>query len=258
MRIDVITLFPDLFEPFTQQGVVRRAYDSGVVQLRLWQLRDFATGNYRRIDDRPFGGGPGMVMAAQPLADALTAIRSDRNEPAEQQAPVVLFSPQGTTLTHERVSAFAAEDKGVIVVCGRYEGIDQRFIDRYVDAQWSLGDFVLSGGEIAAIAWLDAVARLMPGVLGDADSHGQDSFNAALDGMLDCPHYTRPEAWEGAAVPAPLLSGNHAAIAAYRRQQSLVATARSRPDLIHAARAAGALSKADEVILKASAPDLPS
>ncbi|MFZ9990197.1 MAG: tRNA (guanosine(37)-N1)-methyltransferase TrmD, partial [Burkholderiaceae bacterium] len=121
----------------------------------------------------------------------------------------------------------------------------------------SLGDFVLSGGEIAAIAWLDAVARLMPGVLGDADSHGQDSFNAALDGLLDCPHYTRPETWEGATVPAPLLSGNHAAIAAYRRQQSLVATARSRPDLIHAARAAGALSKADEVILKASAPDSP-
>lgn len=255
MRIDVITLFPDLFEPFTQQGVVRRAYDSGVVQLKLWQLRDFATGNYRRVDDRPFGGGPGMVMAAQPLTDALAAIRADRREATEHQAPVVLFSPQGGTLTHDRISAFAAEDKGVILVCGRYEGIDQRFIDRYVDAQWSLGDFVLSGGEIAAIAWLDAVARLMPGVLGDAESHGQDSFNTALDGLLDCPHYTRPEIWEDATVPASLLSGNHAAIAAYRREQSLLVTARSRPDLIDAARAAGTLSAKDEAILKAAPPN---
>jgi tRNA (guanine37-N1)-methyltransferase len=249
MRIDVITLFPDLFEPFQRQGVVRRAYDSGAIELRLWQLRDFATGNYRRIDDRPFGGGPGMVMAAQPLIDALTAIKADRAEPEGQRAPVVVFSPQGESITHRQVSGFASANQGAILICGRYEGIDQRFIDRHVDQQWSLGDFVLSGGEIAAIAWLDAVARLLPGVLGDADSHGQDSFNPSLDGLLDCPHYTRPEVWEGVRVPEALLSGNHAAIAAYRRHESLVVTARSRPDLIEAARRSGSISPAEEGLL---------
>lgn len=249
MRIDVITLFPDLFVPFQQQGVVRRAFDSGAVNLKLWQLRDFASGNYRRVDDRPFGGGPGMVMAAQPLTDALSAIRADRAEPQAMQAPVVLFSPQGETITHARVAAQAASSRGVILVCGRYEGIDQRFVDRFVDLQWSLGDFVLSGGEIAAIAWLDAVARLLPGVLGDADSHLQDSFNDTLDGLLDCPHYTRPEVWEGRAVPDALLSGNHAAIAAYRRQQSLRVSAHSRPDLVDEARRTQALTPADEAFL---------
>ena len=249
MRIDVITLFPDLFVPFQQQGVVRRAFDSGAVSLKLWQLRDFASGNYRRVDDRPFGGGPGMVMAAQPLMDALSAIRADRAEPQAMQAPVVLFSPQGETITHARVAAQAASSQGVILVCGRYEGIDQRFVDRFVDLQWSLGDFVLSGGEIAAIAWLDAVARLLPGVLGDADSHLQDSFNDTLDGLLDCPHYTRPEVWEGRAVPDALLSGNHAAISAYRRQQSLRVSAHSRPDLVDEARRTQALTPADEAFL---------
>ena len=153
----------------------------------LWNLRDYADGNYRRVDDRPFGGGPGMVMMAEPLARCLAAVRAARAEPLAHQAPVVLFSPIGQTLDHSAVQTWS-ESAGAVLVCGRYEGIDQRFIDQCVDTQISLGDYVLSGGEIAAIALLDAVARLQPGVLNDAGSHQQDSFNPALDGLLDCPH----------------------------------------------------------------------
>ena len=246
MRFDVVTLFPELFKPFLESGVTRRAYESKQVDVRLWNVRDFAEGNYRRVDDRPFGGGPGMVMMAEPLARCVDAIRADR----AGKAPVVLFSPIGTRLDHSQVEAWSASE-GAVLLCGRYEGLDQRFIDRYVDVQLSLGDFVLSGGEIAAMALLDAVARLQPGVLGDEESPQFDSFHPALDGLLDCPHYTRPEEWLGTKAPAELLSGHHARIDKWRRERRLEITARHRPDLIASARAQGLLSKADEAFLSA-------
>lgn len=249
MRFDVITLFPELFAPFLAAGVTRRAYESKLVDVRLWNLRDFAEGNYRRVDDRPFGGGPGMVMMAAPLHKCLEAIRADQ----PGKLPVVLFSPIGRRLDHTAVERWSASE-GAILVCGRYEGIDQRFIDQHVDMQISLGDFVLSGGEIAAMALLDAVARLQPGVLNDEGSHAADSFNPALDGLLDCPHYTRPEEWAGVGVPPELMSGHHAQIERWRRQQRLALTARERPDLIEAARAAGGLTPADLAFL-ANAPE---
>ena len=227
MRFDVITLFPEMFAPLTTVGINRRAFESGVLDLHLTNPRDFAPGNYRRVDDRPFGGGPGMVMMAEPLAQAVQHIRAQRQD----QAPVVLFSPIGTALNHARVQAWA-QSEGAILICGRYEGLDQRFIDRYVDIQISLGDFVLSGGELPAMVLLDAVARLLPGVLGDQDSHVQDSFNPAVQGLLDCPHYTRPEEWEGQRVPDVLLSGHHEKIEAWRMQQRRELTEKLRPDLL--------------------------
>ena len=249
MRFDVITLFPELFTAFLQSGVTRRAYESGLVDVRFWNPRDFADGNYRRVDDRPFGGGPGMVMLAEPLALCLEKIQLDRaSVTAAPVAPVLLFSPVGKTLNHTDVQTWSA-GAGAILICGRYEGLDQRFIDRYVDAQISLGDFVLSGGEIAAMALLDAVARLQPGVLNDQDSHHFDSFNPALDGLLDCPHYTRPETWRGQSVPAMLLSGNHAHIERWRREQRLALTFAQRPELVRQARRAGQLSPLDEAFL---------
>ena len=244
MRFDVITLFPELFAPFLASGVTRRAYESKQVEVVLWNPRDFADGNYRRIDDRPFGGGPGMVMMAEPLSACLDAALAARGT----AAPVLLFSPIGETLRHEAVERWSAGE-GAVLVCGRYEGIDQRFIDARVTHQLSIGDFVLSGGEIPAMALLDAVARLQPGVLGDADSHVQDSFNPALDGLLDCPHYTRPEQWMGEGVPPVLLSGHHVQIERWRRDQRLAITQQKRPDLIEAAREAGRLSPADEKAL---------
>ena len=260
MRFDIITLFPELFAPFLESGVTRRAYSSGQVAVHLWNPRDWAEGNYRRVDDRPFGGGPGMVMMAEPLQHCLEAIRAARVEAdAREQAepaPVVLFSPIGTTLRHAVVADWA-ESRGAVLLCGRYEGIDQRFIDAHVTHQISLGDFVLSGGEIAALALLDAVARLQPGVLNDEGSHLEDSFNPAVDGLLDCPHYTRPEEWQGQRVPPELLSGHHAQIERWRRDQRLALTARHRPELIAAARAAGRLNRADEAVLaKAGAAGL--
>ncbi len=248
MRFDVITLFPELFVPFLNTGVTRRAYASGAVDVQLWNLRDHAEGNYRRVDDRPFGGGPGMVMMAPPLARCLQAIRTARAETPGTEAPVVLFSPIGMPLQHAAVAQWATS-QGAVLLCGRYEGIDQRFIDAHVNVQISLGDFVLSGGEIAALALLDAVARLQPGVLHEEGSHQFDSFNPALDGLLDCPHYTRPPDWEGRSVPPELMSGHHAQIERWRRDQRLALSAQHRPDLVAQARTAGALSKADEAIL---------
>jgi tRNA (guanine37-N1)-methyltransferase len=246
MRFDVVTLFPELFAPFLTSGITRRAFESGQVNVQLANPRDFAQGNYRRVDDRSFGGGPGMVMMAEPLALCLGNIKSARAD----AAPVVLFSPIGKPLNHATVERFSA-GAGAILICGRYEGIDQRFIDAHVDEQISLGDFVLSGGEIAAMALLDAVARLQPGVLGDEGSHQQDSFNPALDGLLDCPHYTRPESWRGVGIPDVLLSGHHAQIERWRRDQRLRLTAQHRPDLITQARQAGLLSPLDEKTLRA-------
>jgi len=245
MRFDVITLFPELFTPFLTSGVTRRAYESGLVNVKFWNPRDFADGTYRRVDDRPFGGGPGMVMLAAPLSLCLSAICVDR---ASVGDPVVLFSPVGDVLTHHGVEGWSSS-KGAVLICGRYEGIDQRFIDKYVTHQISLGDFVLSGGEIAAMALLDAVARLQPGVLNDEGSHQQDSFNPALDGLLDCPHYTRPEDWQGQTVPAVLMSGNHASIEIWRREQRLSLTQKQRPELVDKARVASQLTVKDEVFL---------
>ncbi len=248
MRFDIVTLFPELFGPFLESGVTRRAFEAKLVDVRLWNPRDFSEGNYRRVDDRPFGGGPGMVMLAEPLARCLQAIEQERGA----RAPVVLFSPVGPRLDHAGVEGWSAS-AGAVLVCGRYEGVDQRFIDTHVDVQLSLGDFVLSGGEIAAIALLDAVARLQPGVLNEPGSHAADSFNPAIDGLLDCPHYTRPEEWQGQRVPEDLLSGHHARIDRWRRERRLEATARLRPDLLEAARAAGRLQAPDEAFLAALA-----
>lgn len=248
MRFDIITLFPELFEPFLKIGITRRAYEAGLVHVRLWNPRDYAEGNYRRVDDRPFGGGPGMVMMAEPLAACLSAIRSERGQ-GRDVAPLILFSPIGKTLRHAEVQRWS-DSQGAVLLCGRYEGIDQRFIDSYVDGQISVGDFVLSGGEIAAMTLLDAVARLQPGVLNDEGSHQLDSFNPALDGLLDCPHYTRPEQWQGQSVPDALVSGHHINIERWRRDQRLLLTARLRPELIEAARIAAKLTPQDEAVLK--------
>jgi len=247
MRFDVITLFPELFSPHLTQGVTRRAFASGQVDVRLWPLRDFAEDNYRRVDDRPYGGGPGMVMLVEPLERALAAVQAARG----RAAPLVHFTPTGRRIDQSVVADFASGE-GAVLLCGRYEGIDQRFLDRHVDIELSLGDFVLSGGELPALTLLDAIARLMPGVLGDEQSHLQDSFE---QGLLDCPHYSRPERLPGgAAVPDVLLSGNHAAIDAWRREQSLLLTAERRPDLVASARAAGLLDAADEAVLWARRP----
>lgn len=247
MRFDVVTLFPELFGPHLSQGVTRRAFESGQVDVRLWQLRDFADDNYRRVDDRPYGGGPGMVMLAEPLERALKAVRDDRAE--AQPAALIHFSPTGRRIDQELIAELAV-GHGAVLLCGRYEGIDQRIIDRHVTLELSLGDFVLSGGELPALAMLDAVARLQEGVLHDAQSHQQDSFS---EGLLDCPHYSRPERLvtpEGEMqVPKELLSGHHLQIARWRRERSLEITAMRRPDLIAAARAAGRLSRMDEQFL---------
>jgi len=255
MRFDVITLFPELFAPFLSTGVTRRAYESGQVQVRLWNPRDFSEGSYRRVDDRPFGGGPGMVMMAEPLALCLEAIRAERAVTDNAPVPVVLFSPIGQPLNHSVVEGWAAS-AGAVLLCGRYEGVDQRFIDAHVDCQISLGDFVLSGGEIAAMALIDAVTRLQPGVLNDAGSHQLDSFNPALDGLLDCPAYARPENWRGISVPAAMLSGHHAEIERWRREQRLALTLERRPELLYAARANDRLTPRDEAFLAAKAADI--
>lgn len=243
MRFDVLTIFPELFAPHLTLGVTRRAFESRQVDVRLWPLRDFAEDNYRRVDDRPYGGGPGMVMLAEPLERAIAAVKADRGE---AEPAIVHFSPTGRRMDQALVQSLAA-GPGAVLLCGRYEGIDQRVLERHVTLEISLGDFVLSGGELPALALLDAVARLQDGVLGDAQSHQQDSFS---DGLLDCPHYSRPEVLpDGRAVPAVLLSGHHADIRRWRREQSLALTAARRPDLIEAARAAGRLSRSDEAFL---------
>jgi tRNA (guanine37-N1)-methyltransferase len=246
MRFDIVTLFPELFGPHLEHGITRRAFAPDKVDVRLWPLRDFAEDAYRRVDDRPYGGGPGMVMLAEPLLRALSAIRGERGG----AAPVVHFTPTGRRIDQDVVNEFAS-GAGAVLLCGRYEGVDQRFIDCHVTHELSLGDFVLSGGELPALALLDAVARLQHGVL-NAPSHQQDSFS---DGLLEGPSYSRPEKLmleaDEIAVPAVLLSGHHGEIARWRREQSLALTARRRPELIAAARAAGRLTPADERYLDA-------
>jgi tRNA (guanine37-N1)-methyltransferase len=245
MQFDVVTLFPEMFAAITQSGITRRAFEQKKCGLALWNPRDFTTDNYRTIDDRPYGGGPGMVMLAKPLEAAIDAARERQTGQGLPKPHVVYLSPQGRPLTHQRVMQMTTEP-GLVLLCGRYEAVDQRLLERCVDEEISLGDFVLSGGELPAMALMDAVIRQLPGVLNDQGSAIEDSF---VNGLLDCPHYTRPEVYEDMAVPAVLLGGHHAEIEKWRRQQSLLATAKKRPDLIAQARSAGLLSRADEKFL---------
>lgn len=238
MRIDVISLFPEFVAQCAAFGVVGRAGERGLLSVHGWNPRDHAEGSYRRVDDRPFGGGPGMVMLIDPLRASLRAARDADPAPAK----VVYLSPQGRPLTQALVRELAAAER-LVLLCGRYEGVDERLIQAEVDEEISIGDYVLSGGELAAAVLIDAVARLQDGVLNDADSAIQDSFEN--DGLLDCPHFTRPVEHELGAVPAVLLSGNHAQIARWRRSQSLGRTRERRPDLVDE----GALSKADRKLL---------
>lgn len=250
MQFDVVTLFPEMFRALTDWGITSRAVKQERFGLRTWNPRDFTTDSYRTIDDRPYGGGPGMVMLARPLEDAIAAAKAAQ---AAQgiESRVVMMSPQGATMNHERVMEFAQEP-GLVLLCGRYEAIDQRLIDRVVDEEVSLGDFVLSGGELPAMALMDAVVRQLPGVLNDSQSAVQDSF---VEVLLDCPHYTRPEEYAGVRVPDVLLGGHHKEIEAWRRRESLKNTQQKRPDLIDRARRKKMLSRADEAWLASLAKE---
>jgi len=245
MQFDVITLFPEMFAAITQSGVTRRAFEQKKCQIEMWNPRDFTSDRHRTVDDRPYGGGPGMVMLAKPLQAAIQAAKARQAAFGKVEPKVIYLSPQGQRLTHRRVMQLA-DLSGMILLCGRYEAVDQRLLDSCVDEEISLGDFVLSGGELPAMALMDAVIRQIPGVLHDDASAVQDSF---VNGLLDCPHYTRPEVFESQAVPPVLLGGNHAEIEKWRRQRALEASVQKRPDLIQAARAAGLLSRADEKFL---------
>jgi tRNA (guanine37-N1)-methyltransferase len=245
MQFDVITLFPEMFTALTQSGITRRAFEQKKCELALWNPRDFTTDRHRTVDDRPYGGGPGMVMLAKPLQAAILAAKERQAQLSAIPSRVIYLSPQGKPLTHQRVMNFS-QQSGLVLLCGRYEAVDQRLLDHYVDEEISLGDFVLSGGELPAMALMDAVIRQLPGVLHDDASAIEDSF---VNGLLDCPHYTRPEVFDDQTVPAVLLGGNHAEIEKWRRQKSLLASHQKRPDLIVQARAAGLLSKADEKFL---------
>ena len=224
IRFDCVTLFPQMFAAVTDAGITRRALEQGLWDLVLWNPRDFTSDSYRTVDDRPYGGGPGMVMLAEPLEKAIAAAKAA----AATGARVVHLSPQGRLLDHERVAALTAEAR-LVLLCGRYEGVDERLVNRCVDEELSIGDYVVSGGELAAMVLIDAVVRLLPGVLGDEQSAQQDSF---VDGLLDCPQYTRPEEYQGEAVPSVLLSGHHAQITRWRRKQSLGRTWLRRPELL--------------------------
>ncbi|CAN7343005.1 tRNA (guanosine(37)-N1)-methyltransferase TrmD [Duganella sp. Dugasp56] len=245
MQFDVVTLFPEMFAALTQSGVTRRAFEQNKCGLSLWNPRDFTTDNHRTVDDRPYGGGPGMVMLAKPLEATLNAAKQRQTDAGLPAPRVVFMSPQGKQLTHERVMQLKQEP-GLVILCGRYEAVDQRLLDRCVDEEISLGDFVLSGGELPAMALMDAVIRQIPGVLNTDASAIEDSF---VNGLLDSPHYTRPETYEGVGVPPVLMGGNHAEIEKWRRQRMLEATARKRPDLLVKAREAGLLTKHDERFL---------
>ena len=245
MQFDVVSLFPEMFAALTQSGVTRRAFEQERWGLTLWNPRDFTTDRHRTVDDRPYGGGPGMVMLAKPLEATINAAKARQVERGLPSPRVVFMSPQGKPLTHERVVALK-DEPGLVILCGRYEAVDQRLLDRVVDEEISLGDFVLSGGELPAMALMDAVVRLLPGVLGDDASAVEDSF---VNGLLDSPHYTRPEVYEDVAVPPVLMGGNHAEITKWRRQRMLEATLKKRPELLDAAREAGHLTPADEKFL---------
>jgi tRNA (guanine37-N1)-methyltransferase len=236
LRIGVVTLFPEMLKAVTGYGITARAVDNALVSVEAFNPRDHATDRHRSVDDRPFGGGPGMVMMIEPLRSAIRAARE-----ALSPCTVIYLSPQGRRLDQPAVRELGKRGN-LVLVAGRYEGVDQRLIDTEVDEEWSIGDYVLSGGELPAMILIDALVRLVPGALGDADSAEQDSFS---DGLLDCDHYTRPEEFEGRRVPAVLMSGNHAHIARWRRQQSLGKTWLRRPDLLQHRQ----LDKADRRLL---------
>lgn len=228
MRFDVITLFPTMFDVISAGGITRRAMDKGIMQMQLWNPRDDATDKHRTVDDRPYGGGPGMVMMVEPLRTTIRKAVACAEQVCAERPRTILLSPQGIPLKQHHMEEFA-HLKGLVLVSGRYEGIDERLIQREIDAEYSLGDYVLSGGEIAAMALIDGVTRLLPGALGAEDSALQDSFGS---GILDCPHYTRPEIIDGESVPSVLLSGDHQAIARWRLKQALGNTWLKRPDLL--------------------------
>jgi tRNA (guanine37-N1)-methyltransferase len=251
MRFDIVTLFPDMFHAVRDLGVTGRAHRQGLWELVSWNPREYARDVHRTVDDRPYGGGPGMVMMAGPLEQAVRDAQAQRGA----QGAVMLMSPTGRRFDQAMAQRLLQEG-GATLVCGRYEGVDQRFIDRCVTEEVSMGDFVLSGGEIPALAIVDAAVRLLPGALNDAESAVQDSFNPALSGLLDSPHYTRPEVYEGEPVPPELLSGHHANIALWRRRQSLRLSWLRRPDLIARAREQGLLSRDDEAYLARLAADV--
>ena len=243
MRVDVITLFPDFVRQVGEYGVTGRAMQRGLLQLHTWNPRDYTHDRHRTVDDRPYGGGPGMVMRYEPLRDAVRHVRA-----ASAQARVVYLSPQGRPLDQAAVRELAARP-GLILLAGRYEGIDERLLVREIDEEWSIGDYVLSGGELAAMVLIDAVARLQPGALGDEDSAAQDSFSA---GLLDCPHYTRPETVDGMTVPAVLLGGNHSDIERWRAKQALLRTWQRRPELLEQMQ----LSQEQQVLLDEALQEL--
>lgn len=227
-QFDVVTLFPEMFAALTRFGISSRAQERGIYELALWNPRDFTTDNYRTIDDRPYGGGPGMVMLAEPLEKAIAAAKIRQQARGVEKPKVIHLSPQGVPLKHEHVMRLKSEP-GLILLASRYEGVDERLLSTLVDEEYSIGDYVLSGGEIPAMVILDAIIRQLPGSLGDAGSAEEDSF---ADGLLDCPHYTRPEEYAGQKVPEVLLSGNHAKIKRWRLKQSLARTRARRPDLL--------------------------
>ncbi len=241
-RFDVITIFPAMMDALLDYGITRRALDEKPFELTAWDPRNFATDAYRRVDDRPYGGGPGMVMMAEPLQAAIDAAVKRQMEAGGTRPVVVLMSPQGEKLDDALVTQLAAIE-GLVVIAGRYEGIDERVVGKSVDREISVGDYVTSGGELPAMVLIDCIVRRLPGSLNDAESASQDSFSA---GLLDWPHYTRPEEWNGAKVPDVLLSGNHAAIARWRRKQALGRTQERRPDLIDEKK----LSREDRQLLE--------
>ena len=246
MRFDLVTLFPEMFSALTQWGITGRACEQSLASVHLWNPRDFCSDSRKTVDDRAYGGGPGMVMMAKPLEDTLAGIKAAHQAAKIKTGPICLLAPQGERFS-QKIAMDILSHGNFNFICGRYEAVDQRFIDRNVDFQLSIGDFVLSGGEIPAMAMMDAVIRLIPGALGDGESAAQDSF---MNGLLDFPHYTRPEIYENLSVPDVLLGGHHAKIADWRRQQSLGLTFRFRPDLIETARANGLLTREDEQFLR--------
>lgn len=227
-RFDVVTIFPGMLEAIARHGITRRALEEGRFEMQAWDPRDFTQDNYRRVDDRPYGGGPGMVMLPEPLQACIDAAKARQRAAGIEASPVVLMSPQGERLDEALVNELAAEP-GLVLIAGRYEGIDERLVKRSVDREVSIGDYVTSGGELPAMVLIDCIVRRLPGSLNDAESASQDSFSA---GLLDWPHFTRPEEWKDARVPEVLLSGNHAAIARWRRKQALGRTWDRRPDLV--------------------------
>jgi tRNA (guanine37-N1)-methyltransferase len=242
LHFDVVTIFPEMFEAVTRHGITRRALEEGGFDFRAWNPRDFVDNPHRTVDDRPYGGGPGMVMLPGPLEDAIDAAVARQKAAGVVEVQVVLLSPQGERFT-DAVARQLAQSPGLVLVAGRYEGVDERLIRRKVDREISIGDYVTSGGELPAMVMIDAIVRLLPGSLNHASSASQDSF---CDGLLDWPHYTRPEEWRGVRVPEVLLSGNHAAIARWRRKQALARTWARRPDLL----AEAALAKEDRELLE--------